>query len=134
MKKAIYCGAILCGMLLLAACSPSTPGKALVKYCEYVEQGEFEKFVDGIAFEGDEDPAQVAANKAQLASVLKEKSEESLKERSGVKEFEVVSESFSEDGKAATVRLKTVYGNGEIEESDNAMILQDGVWKMKLVK
>lgn len=134
MKNLISCGVILCCVLLLAACSPSTPGKALVKYCEYAEKGNYEKFVDGIAFEDDADPAKVAESKKQLAAMLKEKSEKSLEEKSGVKEFEVVSETISEDGKTATVRLKTVYGNGEADENDNAMVLQDGVWKMRFSK
>ncbi len=134
MKNVISYGVFLCCMLLLAGCSPSSPGKTLVKYSEYMQEGKYEQFVEGIAFDEKTPPEKVAEAKKEMAALLKEKAEKSIAKKGGFKEFEIISETVSEDGKTATVKMKTIYGDGETDESDTAMVLQDGVWKMKMGK
>jgi hypothetical protein len=53
-----------------------------------------------------------------------------LKKKQGIKSLDIIEEKISEDGKTATVKWKTTYGNGETDNNDGDLIKVGGDWKM----
>lgn len=46
----------------------------------------------------------------------------------GVKDYEIISEEVSPDGKSATVKVKVTYGNGETETNTDKLVKTDKGW------
>lgn len=135
MKKFFYLGLFTALLFVISSCGgASTPGEAAKKYIEYVQNGEYEKFVDGIAFNEKMDAAKVKEEKDALNAIMKEKVSKDIEKKQGIKKIEILSEEVSEDGNTAKVLLKQTYGNGEVKEETSDMIKQDGVWKMNMGK
>ncbi len=119
---------------IFAACSSTTPGEAAKKYTQYVADGEYEKFVDAIAYDEKADEAAVKQQKEMILALLQEKGKKSIDEKEGITNIEIVSEEISEDGNEAKVSLKQTYGNGETEDANYDMVKKDGTWKMVVKK
>lgn len=136
MKKVFYLSLMVMAMFVMAACSssPSTPGDALKKYSEYLQKGDYEKFVDGLAFDESQDAAKIKEQKEALISMLKEKISKEYEKKGGIKDIEIISEQIAEDGNTAVVKTKYTYGNGETEEGDQQMVKKDGKWLMSIGK
>ena len=64
-------------------------------------------------------------------ALLREKGEKTMKEKQGLKSYEVLSEEISEDGNKATVEMKIVYGNGE-EKTEKVKLAKNdkGEWRI----
>lgn len=136
MKKVFYFSVMVMAMFVMASCSssPSTPGDALKKYSQYLQSGDYEKFVEGLAFDESQEAAKVKEAKEQLASMLKEKVSKEYDKKGGIKDIEILSEQIAEDGNTAVVKTKYTYGNGETEESEQQMVKKDGKWLMSMGK
>lgn len=50
----------------------------------------------------------------------------------GLKSFEILNEEISEDGQNATVYSKCIYGNGEIKEDEDQLIMTQNGWRLKI--
>lgn len=50
----------------------------------------------------------------------------------GLKDYEILGEQISEDGQSAIVNVKYTFGNGEINEDTEEMILTEKGWTMKM--
>lgn len=120
-------------LFLFSACSSNSPAEAAKKYANYLKNGDFDKWVDGVAFGEDASETNIKAGKAMLLAMM-EAGKEKLKEKGGVKDIETVSETISEDGKTAKVVLKMTYGDGTSEDSSMDMIQEKGTWKMHMKK
>lgn len=131
MKKVLYFGLFVMALLLTVACSPSSPSAAAKKYSEYLKSGNYDKFVEGIAFK---DTETAETSKVALIAMLEEKASKEFDKKGGIKDIEIISEEISEDGKTAKVVLKQTYGNGDSEEGNYDMVKQDGKWKMDMNK
>lgn len=129
MKRMMY-GLLALVAIIVMACSSNTPGGAALKYYNDVKNGNYEAYVDGIAFKEEI----TAEDKEQFVTLMKEKADKEYKKKEGISKVEMLSEEVEEDGQTATVTMKITYGNGETEESDVAMVLKDGVWKMDMKK
>lgn len=135
MKKVLYFGLFATIIFMLASCGgASTPGAAAKQYAEYVQNGKYEKFVDGIVFDEKMDAAKVKEAKEGLTAMLKEKVNKEIEKKQGIKQIDIVSEEVAEDGNTAKVVLKQTYGNGETDDNTYDMIKQDGKWKMSMKK
>jgi hypothetical protein len=137
MKKIIYFSLSLITLFTIAACfsKTETPGDAAKKYAGYIASGDYEKFVDAIAIETeDQTSEQVKEVKDGLLSLLKEKGAKTIEEKGGIESTEVVSETILEDGTTAEVVIKQTYGNGEVEESNYDMVKEENIWKISLKK
>lgn len=133
MKKIFYLSLVLL-CIVFASCSSKSPGAVAKKYMEYVKTGDYEKFADGIVYKEGATTEQKEQGKTMIVALLKEKAAKEIEKKGGIKEIEMVSETIAEDGKTADVILKTTYGDGESQESDCRMVLQDNVWKMDIRK
>lgn len=134
MKKVFYFGLFATILFIMASCGASTPGAAAKQYAEYVQNGKYEKFVDGIVFDQKIDAAKAKEAKEGLTAMLKEKVSKEIEKKQGIKQIDIVSEEVAEDGNTAKVVLKQTYGNGETDENTYDMVKQDGKWKMSMNK
>mgnify|MGYP001057182432 CR=1 FL=1 len=73
MKKVFYFSLMVMTMFLMTACSSSGPGDAMKKYGNYLIKGDYEKFVDGLAFDESVGAEKMKEQKDGLVSMLKEK-------------------------------------------------------------
>ena len=130
MKKVFYFTMMVMAVFVMAACSssPSTPGDALKKYSGYLQSGDYENFVEGLAFDDSKE------QKEALVSMLKEKVSKEYEKKGGIKDIEILSEQVAEDGNTAVVKAKYTYGNGETEEGEQQMVKKDGKWLMSIGK
>jgi len=136
MKKMLYLALAVMTVGLVASCSSgsSSPGKAAKQYAEYMAKGDYDKFVNGIAFDEDATKEEIEEGKTMVKSLLTEKMKPALEEKGGMKSIEVLSEDISDDGNSADVELKYTYGNGETEENEFNMVLVKGKWMMEMDK
>lgn len=133
MRKVIYLSLILF-CVVFASCSSKAPGAAAKKYMEYVKDGDFEQFADGIMYQEDATQEDIEQSKAMITSLLKEKAVKEIEKKGGIDKIEIVSETVAQDGKTADVVLRMIYGNGSSEESNCKMVLDQGIWKMNIKK
>lgn len=134
MKNVMCLSLVVLCSIFFASCSSKSPGDVAKKYMEYVKTGDYEKFADGIMYKEGASKESIEQGKAMIVALLKEKAVKELEKKGGIKDIEVVSETVAQDGKTADVVLKTTYGNGNTEESDCKMVLQNDVWKMDIRK
>ncbi|MDL2213890.1 DUF4878 domain-containing protein [Bacteroides sp. OttesenSCG-928-D19] len=136
MKKVFYFGLVVLAMTILAACSSGagSPGKVAAKYATYLADGQYEKFLDGLAMPDNATPEEFKEQKDMLLSMLKEKGDQMIQERGKLQKVEVVSEDIAEDGETAKVKLLNTYEKGESEDQTFKMMKQNGKWKIVLEK
>ena len=109
-------------------------GDAMKKYGNYLIKGDYEKFVDGLAFDESVGAEKMKEQKDGLVSMLKEKVSKEYEKKDGLKSIEIISEEISEDGNTATVKIKQTYGNGETQDGTQSMVKRDGKWLMSVDK
>ena len=135
MRKCIYLSFVmLCVTLIVGCSSGNTPGAAAKKYAGYMQSGNYEKFVDGIAFSDEASAEDLKQAKDMYVAMFKEKGDKKLQEKGGIKSIEVASETIAEEGKTAVVELSMTYGNGETDTDKVDMVLDNGNWKMSMKK
>lgn len=135
MKRFLYLSMMAVAMFVMASCSSAdTPGKALKQYMEAAKDGNYEKFVDGIAFEDGLSNEKIKEQKQVWISLLKEKGDKEFEKKGGLKDIEIISEEIAEDGNSAVVKFKQTFGNGEVDEDTQAMVKKDGKWLMDINK
>lgn len=111
MKKIILSLFVTVAALALWSCGDSnTPSAVAEKSVKCLLNSDYEGYVDLL---GTNDGKDSEEGKEQLVALLREKGEKTMKEKQGLKSYEVLSEEISEDGNKATVEMKIVYGNGE---------------------
>ena len=133
MKKLAYLSMMLVAMFIMAACSDDKPSDAFKSYITAFQNGDYEKFVDGINFTNVE-PENMSESKEGFTAMVKEKGENLSKQKGGIKDVEILSEEISEDGNTAVIKYKEIYGDGSEEEKEGKMIKVDGKWKMDMGK
>ena len=123
--------AVFAFMAFLISCSgggnsPADVSKSFIKSIEKGNVAAAIKMLDGL-----EDATEEEIQK--MEAFLGESSKE-LESKGGVKKIDVISETISEDGQKADVKLKVTYGNGEEDESTTKLNLTDDGWKITLGK
>lgn len=134
MKKNILSLFVVAVMIMgfATACgggASNSPGEAAKKFSELFADGKIDKaleMVQGYSEASEED-------KEKFKMLFKE-AHSQLEEKEGVKSIEIVKEEINEAGDEAEVTLKTVYGNGEEEESTSNLVKVDGKWKIAMDK
>lgn len=134
MRKVFYFSLMIAAIFAMASCTSETPGQAAVKYCQYLQSNDFDKFVEGIVFDEKVTPEQAKEQKEELKALLKDKGAKEFEKKGGLKKVEMISEEISEDGNSAKVKIKYTYGNQTTEEEDTEMIKRDGKWMMFMKK
>lgn len=116
--------------LFMSSCEKSTPSKAYQSYVELLKKGDYKTFAQNFSI-NDSLSAEDQAKQVDLyESIITDKVDKKLKEKNGLKEMQVLEETFSEDGNKAILKVKFIYGDGTEEESTQEMVKQKGQWKM----
>jgi ABC-type glycerol-3-phosphate transport system substrate-binding protein len=111
--------------------SPSGITKSI--YSQF-QKGNYEKGVEVFVAHLDSDNEGTAEEKQQFIKGFTEKAKASMDEQGGIKSFEIVKETISEDGVQATVETKITYGNGSTKDESLKFVKKDGAWKISLGK
>lgn len=135
MKKLVLFSVMVVAMWVMVSCGSggSGPSDALKNYATALQEGKYEKFVDGINFSNATSEQQKEAREGFVA-LVEEKGAKEFEKKGGFKGFEILSEEIAEDGNSAVVKFKQIYGNGEEEESEQKMVKVDGKWLMDIGK
>ncbi len=125
---------LMVALLGFASCSKgaSTPGEAAKTVTDLTIKGDYKAVVDMIYFK-DVKPEELENTKEMMVGLLTMAASE-LEKQGGVKKFEVLSETISEDGKTAVVEAETTYGNGTVDKEKNEFVLVDGKWMIDMGK
>jgi len=137
MKKIItLVFAVIAAGVAVSSCSlkASTPTEAAKQYFDYVAGGQYDKFVNAIAFPAEISGAELKEQKAAVKALMDEKVVPSLEEKGGLKSMEVISETLAADGMSAYIEALYTYGNGETSEEDMDLVLVDGRWLVDMGK
>lgn len=137
MKKMLTIVVALCAFVLIgcSGSSSDTPGKVVLKAYGHLQAGEYEKVSEMFWVDpAKSSPEEVEQGRAMLTSLMQGKAAPQIAKKGGLKSYEVVEESISEDGQTAKVKVRVVYGNGK-EESENVPLkLSDDGWKLHISK
>ena len=116
--------------LFMSSCEKSTPSKVYQGYVELLKKGDYKTFAQNFSVD-DSLSAEDQAKQVDLyESIITDKVDKKLKEKEGLKDMQVLEETFSEDGNKATLKVKFIYGDGTEEESTQEMVKQKGKWRM----
>lgn len=137
MKKLSYL--LVCALVVFAFTDckktkkTSTPGAAAMEYADHLKKGNYEVFADYIII--DEVPVEQApVIKKEYATALREKHQPVAEQNGGVKDVKVVSENVASDGKTANVVLEHTYNNGQKENVEYLMALDElDMWRFKTI-
>ena len=121
-------------MCFMTSCSKSTPSSAFLNYMEKLKAGDYKGFVDGFSVDETKSVEEQEKTKQTIEAMITEKTCQSMAEKGGLKEVQVLEETIAEDGKTATIKAKMIYGNGEEQENTQKMVKQGDEWKMELAK
>lgn len=120
--------------MMTVSCSKSSAVKSPKEieesiYTE-VQNGNFDKAVE--LFYDNVDRGDNASTKIEKEEMkaISEKTKQSAEAKGGLKSFDILSETISEDGKTATVSTQINYGNGSVDLQQSSYMNKDGVWKM----
>lgn len=136
MKKSVFG---IFSLLVMALCfwscgNSNTPAKVVEKSIEYVQDKNYEAYVDLIQIE-EKGSKTVEEQKQQLVALLQGKLDQTLESKQGLASYEILSEEIAEDGNTAVVKAKITYGDGTTD--DQKFKLQknaDGEWKLNANK
>lgn len=135
MKKLVGFITLLFGALFLAACSSSTPSDVAKKAYGYIQDENYESFVDLLYVAPGEDAEKAKKEKESLVYLMKGLSGQNAEDKDKIKSYEVISEEIDESGEKAVVKMKVVYKDGkEKEETTKLKKDEDGNWKVQLSK
>lgn len=135
MKKLVYLSLLALGMFMVSACSSgssATPGDAAKKYAGYLLSGKYESIVDLCETGKDVSPQEMKEGKALLTGLFQMAKETADAQHGGYKSIDVISEKLSDDGQSADVVIRHTFGDGTTKEETLGLVLQDGVWKLKI--
>lgn len=136
MKKSVFG---IFGLLVMALCfwscgNSNTPSKVVEKSIEYVQDKNYEAYVDLIQIE-EKGSKTVEEQKKQLVALLQGKLDQTLESKQGLASCEILSEEIEEDGNTAVVKTKITYGDGTTEDQKFKLLKNaDGEWKLNAKK
>lgn len=131
MKKllALFTLLLFAGTLSFYSCSggksANTPGETLKKSLSLMGEKKYDDLVkmyakkDGTALSEEE--------QKKMAGLISIAGGE-LDTKQGIKSIDIIEEKVAEDGKSATVKFKTTYGNNETNEETTDLVMIDGKW------
>jgi phosphoribosylformimino-5-aminoimidazole carboxamide ribonucleotide (ProFAR) isomerase len=123
--------------LFAANCGGSSNTPAGIEKAIYsqLQKGNYEKAVtlyfDNLDGAKEYDSAE---EKAEEIKAFAEKTQQSDEAKGGLKSFEIVNETISEDGLSTILETKAVYGDGSEQTKKSKYVNIDGVWKLSLGK
>lgn len=110
-----------------ASCSSSnTPSAVAEEITECFKSGDYEALDNLIYADENDEEAQQA--KAMVIGMIQGKGKAAIDKHKGITSYKVLSETISEDGNSAEVKVEVTYGDGEVDTNDYDMVKVDGKW------
>ena len=130
MKKITNYCLFLIALCCIIACSSvdKSPSEEVVKYIEYIESNDYQKFEDVLSFDKKLSSKDIKRQKELVVTSLKQKHEKN----GGIKNLQLVSEVKSQDGKKAKVIIILYYKDESNESVSYNMVKEKGSWKIKI--
>ena len=130
MKKITNYCLFLIALCCIIACSSvdKSPSEEVVKYIEYIESNDYQKFEDVLSFDKKLSLKDIKRQKELVVTSLKQKHEKN----GGIKNLQLVSEVKSQDGKKAKVIIILYYKDESNESVSYNMVKEKGSWKIKI--
>ncbi len=134
MKKILFMFMLVTALFAVSCGGPSTPTQAANELYDLIIDGKYEAASEYFNYDKVK-PEELDESKAMIVSMLKEKVAPMIEKKGGIKSYEILEETISEDGKSANVKTKMVYGDGS-EDTDKLefVLTEDGQWKASLGK
>ena len=108
----------------------NSPGASAKKFTELFADGKIDKALEMV--QGYKEASEEEQNKFKMFIAEAQKE---LEEKGGIKSVEILEERINEAGNEADVTLKTIYGNGEEEESEQKLVkTEEGEWLIAMEK
>lgn len=135
MKKIFGFMVLAIAIFALSSCGGgNTPSAVAEKAVKCIQAEDYEGYVNLMNIEVKEGE-DIENAKTMLVALMKEKGGKSMKEKEGIKSYEILSEEIAEDGNTAVVKVKIVYGNGTEDEQKIKLVKdKDGEWKLSDAK
>ena len=134
MKKTFFSlFAVMAMTLMMFSCGGggNTPTNVVEKSIKYIQEKNYEAYVDLIEFK--EGSSQ--EDKEQFVAFLGGKVDMTLEKKQGLASYEIISEEISEDGASAVVVANITYGDGSSDEDKMKLIKNaEGEWKISMNK
>lgn len=130
--KRLFFGVLLLGALsLFVACSnrQHSASDSLSVYLEALKAGDYATYSQGLTGMQEADTLAGQTLMPNLMGVYEKFMQEKYQ---GLKGFEIVSDSLTENGQHAILRVKLQFGNGQEEETEYEMIQEGESWKINL--
>lgn len=135
MKKIIYLSVCAVALIGFAACNNSknlkNAGNVTRDYAMNMQNGNYDNFVEKMMV-SNASPAQAREMKEKFAWMLKEKIDPIIREKGGIRDIQVVSQTATNDGMKATVVLKTIYNNGQTENTTYDLLWAENRWNIDM--
>ncbi len=124
---------LLCLSVLFSCSGPqSSPTNVAKKSIECLQEKDYEGYIELLYTAKASAEAEDQEKEAQGKALLQGKLSAGLESVQGIKSFEMLGETLSEDGESAEVSVKIVYGNGEEKETEiKTRKDEDGKWWLK---
>ena len=107
-----------------------SPGATAKKFTELFADGKTDKALNLV--QGYKEASEEEQNKLKMFIAEAQKE---LEEKGGIKSVEIIEERANEANTEADVTLKTIYGDGEEEETEQKLVKnEDGEWLIAMEK
>jgi len=116
-------------MMISCGGGKSTPSKAALAFTENIEKGNYDA-----AFNMLQGADEATAEEEEKIKAFLSESHKEMKNKGGISNKEVLSETLSDDGTTANVEMKVTYGDGTTDESDTKLVNTDDGWKISMEK
>jgi len=127
--KAFFVAIMVMGIAGSCGTQVDSPGETAKEFTELFADGKTDKamkMINGYDEASEEEQAKLGMIMAQAQTELDKKD--------GIKSVEILKEEMNEAGDKTEVTLKTIYGNGENEETTQKLVKVDGEWKIAMEK
>ncbi|RLD66365.1 MAG: hypothetical protein DRI84_04955 [Bacteroidetes bacterium] len=115
-------------MVFTTSCgSSSSPGDTIQDYYTAMENGDTDKIISMIDNDGEELSEKDREKFVAMVGMAKEQ----IEKKGGIKSYEILEETISEDGTEATVKTKTIYGDDSEDEGSSKLVNIEGEWKIR---
>lgn len=128
---------MLCAIALVAfsSCKSKTKSASVAakEYTDHLKNGNYDEFVEVIAFDNCVPAQEIPQHKAEASQVMKTKAHKAIQDKGGIKDTKIVKEEVASDGKNAEVIVEHIYNNGDVENVSYDLILdEENNWKVKM--
>ncbi len=131
MKKMLMAAIVVAMGWMMTSCgSNSTPESVVEKAMSCMQDNDYAGYLDLVYFQ-DKDGSTAEEIRAEALPMLEEKGKESMEKLGGIKSWEILETTLSDDGKSGGVKVKIIYGDGSDNTSTMKVVqTEDGKWML----